>query len=80
MFTCSDAAQQEMIEEIQTVGLDSLVVASCAPSLHMHIFRGMAKRSRLMLESLAVYTIGQSLGHGDHISLLGTRCARTGKI
>ena len=47
MFTCSDAAQQEMIDDIQTVGLDGLVVASCAPSLHMHTFRGMAKRAGL---------------------------------
>ncbi|HTX79507.1 MAG TPA: FAD-binding protein [Longilinea sp.] len=47
MFTCSDAAQQEMIEDIQTAGLDGLVVASCAPSLHMHTFRGMAVRAGL---------------------------------
>jgi heterodisulfide reductase subunit A len=47
MFTCSDAAQQEMIEDIKTAQLDGLVVASCAPSLHMHTFRGMAKRAGL---------------------------------
>jgi heterodisulfide reductase subunit A len=47
MFTCSDAAQQEMIDDIQTAGLDGLVVASCAPSLHMHTFRGMAERAGL---------------------------------
>jgi heterodisulfide reductase subunit A2 len=47
MFTCSDAAQLEMIEDIQTAGLDGLVVASCAPSLHMHTFRGMADRAGL---------------------------------
>ena len=47
MFACSDAAQQEMIDAIKTAGLDGLVVASCAPSLHLHTFRGMAKRAGL---------------------------------
>ena len=47
MFTCSDAAQQEMIDDIRTAKLDGLVVASCAPSLHMHTFRGMAARAGL---------------------------------
>jgi heterodisulfide reductase subunit A2 len=47
MFACSDAAQQEMIDDIRTAGLDGLVVASCAPSLHLHTFRGMAERADL---------------------------------
>ncbi len=47
MFTCSDAAQQEMIEDIRSAELDGLVVASCAPSLHMHTFRSMAERAGL---------------------------------
>jgi heterodisulfide reductase subunit A2 len=47
MFTCSDAAQQEMIDDIKTAELDGLVIASCAPSLHMHTFRGMAERAGL---------------------------------
>ena len=47
MFACSDAAQQEMIDDIKTTGLDGLVVASCAPSLHLHTFRGMAERAGL---------------------------------
>lgn len=47
MFTCSDAAQQEMIDDIKTAELDGLVVASCAPTLHMHTFRGMAERAGL---------------------------------
>jgi heterodisulfide reductase subunit A len=47
MFTCSDAAQQEMIDDIKTAELDGLVVASCAPSLHKHTFRGMAERTGL---------------------------------
>jgi heterodisulfide reductase subunit A len=47
MFACSDAAQLEMIDDIKFAGLDGLVVASCAPSLHMHTFRGMAERAGL---------------------------------
>lgn len=47
MFTCSDAAQQEMIDEIQTEKLDGLVIASCSPKLHMFTFRGMSERANL---------------------------------
>ena len=47
MFTCSDAAQQEMIEDIQNSGLDGLVVASCSPKLHLFTFRSMAERAGL---------------------------------
>ena len=45
MFTCSDAAQQNMIEDIQNESLNGLVIASCSPKLHMHTFRGMAERA-----------------------------------
>ncbi|WP_372846249.1 CoB--CoM heterodisulfide reductase iron-sulfur subunit A family protein [Pontiella sp.] len=44
MFTCSDAAQQEMIDDIRELKLDGLVIASCSPKLHMFTFRGMAER------------------------------------
>lgn len=47
MFTCSDAAQQEMIEDIRNNQLDSLVVASCSPKLHLYTFRAMAERAGL---------------------------------
>lgn len=47
MFTCSDAAQQEMIEEIQNLDIDGLVIASCSPKLHLFTFRAMAERSGL---------------------------------
>ncbi len=47
MFACSDAAQQEMIDDIKSAGLNGLVVASCAPSLHLHTFRHMAERAGL---------------------------------
>lgn len=44
MFTCSDSAQQDMINDIQEQNLDGLVIASCSPKLHMFTFRGMAER------------------------------------
>lgn len=46
-FTCSDATQQEMIQDIQEQQLDGLVVASCSPKLHLHTFRGVARRAGL---------------------------------
>lgn len=45
MFTCSDAAQQEMIADIENEKLNGLVIASCSPKLHMFTFRGMAERA-----------------------------------
>ncbi len=47
MFACSDAAQQEIIEDIRKEGLDGIVVASCSPKLHLLTFRAMAERSGL---------------------------------
>ncbi len=47
MFACSDAAQQEMIEDIKEKNLDGLVIASCSPKLHLFTFRGVAKRAGL---------------------------------
>jgi heterodisulfide reductase subunit A len=47
VFACSDAAQQEMIDEIKAEKLDGLVIASCSPKLHMFTFRGMAERADL---------------------------------
>ncbi len=43
MFTCSDATQQEMIQDIEEQKLDGLVVASCSPKLHTYTFRGVAE-------------------------------------
>ena len=34
MFTCSDATQQEICNDIKEQGLEGLVVASCSPKLH----------------------------------------------
>ncbi|MEA2030472.1 MAG: CoB--CoM heterodisulfide reductase iron-sulfur subunit A family protein [candidate division Zixibacteria bacterium] len=47
MFACSDAAQQEMIDDINEHKLDGLVVASCSPTLHTFTFRGVAVRAGL---------------------------------
>jgi heterodisulfide reductase subunit A len=47
MFTCSDAAQQEMIKEIVEQKLDGIVIASCSPKLHLNTFRAMAERAGL---------------------------------
>ncbi len=47
MFACSDAAQEEMIEDIKSNKLDGLVVASCSPKLHLFTFRATAERAGL---------------------------------
>lgn len=47
MFTCSDATQQQMEQDIAEFGLDGLVVASCSPKLHTFTFRGVARRAGL---------------------------------
>jgi heterodisulfide reductase subunit A len=47
MFSCSDAAQQDMIRAIKENGLDGIVIASCSPKLHLQTFRAMAERAGL---------------------------------
>jgi heterodisulfide reductase subunit A len=47
MFTCSDATQQEIIDDIREQELDGMVVASCSPSLHTETFREVARRAGL---------------------------------
>ena len=47
MFTCSDAAQHDMITEIQEKKLDGIVIASCSPKLHLNTFKAMAERAGL---------------------------------
>jgi heterodisulfide reductase subunit A len=44
---CSDATQQEIIQDIREQNLDGLVVASCSPKLHTFTFRGAARRAGL---------------------------------
>ncbi len=47
MFDCSDASQNEMIEDIKNQDLDRIVIAACSPKLHEATFRGTAKRAGL---------------------------------
>lgn len=47
MFACSDAAQEEMIEDIRSNRLDGIVIASCSPKLHLYTFRAMSERAGL---------------------------------
>ncbi len=47
MFTCSDASQVSMVEDIKEQGLDAMVVASCSPKLHLSTFRDVARRAGL---------------------------------
>jgi heterodisulfide reductase subunit A len=47
MFACSDATQQDMVQDISEQQLDGLVVASCSPKLHTYTFRGVASRAGL---------------------------------
>lgn len=47
MFACADSNQNEMIKDIQELGLDSIVVCSCSPKLHLHTFKNVASRAGL---------------------------------
>ena len=47
MFTCSDAGQQNIIDDIKEKHLEGIVVASCSPKLHLGTFQAMAKRAGL---------------------------------
>jgi heterodisulfide reductase subunit A len=39
MFTCSDAGQQAIQEDIRTLGLNRIVIGACSPFLHEATFR-----------------------------------------
>ncbi len=47
MFACADSAQKEIVDDIINNNLDSIVVASCSPKLHVPTFREVAKRAGL---------------------------------
>ena len=47
MFACADSTQKEMVQDVKTLGLDAIVVASCSPKLHLHTFRNVAIRAGL---------------------------------
>ncbi|MBW1985996.1 MAG: hydrogenase iron-sulfur subunit [Deltaproteobacteria bacterium] len=45
LYTCSEAGQREILEDIQQLGLNRLVIAACSPKLHEPTFR------RLLIEA-----------------------------
>jgi len=47
MFACSDANQNEMVEDIKNHNLDAVIVASCSPKLHLVTFRNVTERGDL---------------------------------
>lgn len=47
MFACGDTNQKEMVEDIKEQGLDSIIVASCSPKLHLTTFRNCTERANL---------------------------------
>jgi heterodisulfide reductase subunit A len=47
MFACSDANQRDMVEDIKKYNLDSVIVSSCSPKLHMLTFRNVSVRADL---------------------------------
>ncbi len=47
LFDCSDASQNEMIEDIKNLNLNRLVTCACSPKLHEATFRGVAQRAGL---------------------------------
>ena len=44
MFMCSDPGQQMIADDIETLGIDRVVIAACAPSLHETTFRSLMER------------------------------------
>ena len=47
MFACADSTQNEIVDDIQEGNLDSIVVASCSPKLHLDTFKNVAERAGL---------------------------------
>jgi heterodisulfide reductase subunit A len=45
MFACADSSQKEMANDIKASGIDSIVVASCSPKLHLPTFQSVAERA-----------------------------------
>jgi len=47
MFACSDSNQKEMVDDIKANHLDSVIVSSCSPKLHLLTFRNVTERGNL---------------------------------
>jgi len=78
MFACSDAAQEEMIQDIAEHDLDGIVVASCSPTLHLFTFRAMAERGGLNKYTYAQANIREqcSWAHRDEETLATDKAIR----
>ena len=78
MFTCSDATQQEMIDDIKEHNLDGLVVASCSPKLHLFTFRGAAERASLNPYQYVQSNIREQCSwcHSDNMKLASDKATR----
>ena len=47
IFACADSNQNQMVEDIKENELDSVIVASCSPKLHLTTFRAVTERAGL---------------------------------
>ena len=47
VFACSDANQNDMVDDIRNHNLDGVIVASCSPKLHLTTFRNVTERGEL---------------------------------
>lgn len=47
IFACADSSQKEIINDIKESGIDSFVVASCSPKLHLPTFQSVSERAGL---------------------------------
>ena len=46
-YMCSDPGQDLIKQDIEEMGLDRVVVASCSPTMHEHTFRGACEEAGL---------------------------------
>jgi heterodisulfide reductase subunit A2 len=68
MFMCSDPGQELIQEDIKKMGINRVVVASCAPSLHELTFRGAITRADMnpfLYEHANIREQDSWVHHGD---------------
>ena len=68
MFMCSDPGQELIQEDIKNNGINRVVVASCAPSLHELTFRGAITRAEMnpfLYEHANIREQDSWVHHGD---------------
>ena len=68
MFMCSDPGQELIQEDIKKSGINRVVVASCAPSLHETTFRGALSRAAMnpyLYEHANIREQDSWVHHGD---------------